>query len=73
MTAIEGCKLITKLGDGIAKVKFVLNSITLEDYWCQSKVFPNIIETKDIPDKNLEKTEDVLAKPKVSAFIVKFE
>lgn len=49
--AIEGCKLKCKLGNGITKVKFDLNSLTLADNWCQSKVFPNVIETKQLPKK----------------------
>lgn len=54
IAGIEGCKLVNKLGNGITKVKFDLNAITLADTWCQSKVFPNVIETKELIEKNAE-------------------
>jgi hypothetical protein len=50
------------LGKGFTQAIFQVESLLIRDFWCRSKVFPNILETKELNEGN-----------KGQAFIFKFE
>jgi hypothetical protein len=51
-----------ELGKGFTQAIFQVESLLIRDFWCGSKVFPNILETKELNEGN-----------KGQAFIFKFE